>query len=67
MNAVVLDRADIGEGAIVAAGAVVLEGTKVGPYEIWAGVPARLVKKASPEQALAFSKNYLKIKEWFKE
>ena len=65
MNAVVLDGAEIGEGAIVAAGAVVLHGTKVGPYEIWAGVPARFVKKATPEQAANFAQHYLEIKGWY--
>lgn len=65
MNAVVLDGAEIGEGAIVAAGAVVLSGTRVGPYEIWAGVPAKCVKKAAPEQARTFADHYLSIKEWY--
>ena len=44
MNATVLDKADIGEGAIIAAGAVVTHGTKVPAHEIWAGIPARKVK-----------------------
>jgi acetyltransferase-like isoleucine patch superfamily enzyme len=38
-NAVLLDGADIGNGAVIAAGAVV--GGRVPPYEIWGGVPAR--------------------------
>ena len=42
MNATVLDKADIGEGAIIAAGAVVTHGTKVPAHEIWAGIPARI-------------------------
>lgn len=37
-NAVVLDGARIGRGAIIAAGSVV--GGPVPPYEIWGGVPA---------------------------
>ena len=41
MNATVLDKADIGEGAIIAAGAVVTHGTKVPAHEIWAGIPAK--------------------------
>ena len=65
MNATVLDGAEVGEGAVVAAGAVVLAGTRVGPYEIWAGIPARLVKKADREQALTFSRHYMEIKEWY--
>ncbi len=45
MNAVVLDHAVIGEGALVAAGSVVLSGTIVEPGSIYAGVPAKFVKK----------------------
>lgn len=40
-NAVLLDGASVGRGAIVAAGAVVM-GT-VPDYEIWGGVPARKI------------------------
>lgn len=65
MNAVVLDGADIGEGAIVAAGAVVLANTKVGAGEMWAGVPAQLMKREDPAKALEFAKHYLYIKEWY--
>jgi hypothetical protein len=35
----------VGEGAIVAGGAVVPKFTEIGPHEIWGGVPARLIKK----------------------
>ena len=44
MGAVVMDRAEVGQHAVVAAGAVVLEGTVIGDGELWAGVPARRVK-----------------------
>lgn len=37
-NAVILDGARIGRGAIIAAGSVV--GGTVAPYEIWGGIPA---------------------------
>lgn len=43
VNAVVLPGVTIGESAVVAAGAVVTK--DVGDYELWAGVPAKLVKK----------------------
>jgi acetyltransferase-like isoleucine patch superfamily enzyme len=33
----------IEEGAIIGVGSVLIEGTHVGPYEIWAGVPARKI------------------------
>ncbi len=67
MNAVVLDNAEIGECAIIAAGAVVLAGTKVGNRELWAGVPAKFVKTLDADKALEFAKHYLYIKEWYAE
>lgn len=66
MNATVLDKADIGEGAIIAAGAVVTHGTKVPAHEIWAGIPARKVKACNPGQAEEFAKHYSGyIKDWY--
>ena len=55
----------VGMNATVLDGAEVLAGTKVGPCEIWAGVPARRVKEADREQALTFAKHYMEIKEWY--
>jgi carbonic anhydrase/acetyltransferase-like protein (isoleucine patch superfamily) len=49
INSTILDHAVVGEGAIVAAGALVLSGTIIEPYTIWAGVPAKFVKKVDPE------------------
>ncbi len=48
MGAVLLDYSEVGEGAIVAAGALVLSNTKIPPYTLWAGVPAKLVKNIEP-------------------
>ena len=45
MGATVLDNVVVGEGAIVAAGALVLSNTIIEPNTIWAGVPAKFVKK----------------------
>lgn len=71
MGAIVLDFAVIGEGAIVAAGSVVLSGTQVEPGSIYAGVPAKFVKKVDAEQAKEMNqkiaKNYLMYSGWFKE
>ena len=50
MGAVVMDEAQIGEGAIVAAGAVITEKTIVPAGTIWAGVPAKQVKKLDKEK-----------------
>lgn len=48
MGATVLDGAVVGDGALIAAHALVLGKTVIGPYEMWAGVPAQFVKKISP-------------------
>jgi acetyltransferase-like isoleucine patch superfamily enzyme len=45
-NAVLLDGAQIGRGAIIAAGAVVSGG--VPAFEIWGGVPARKIRDRPP-------------------
>ncbi|MDR0540680.1 MAG: gamma carbonic anhydrase family protein [Dysgonamonadaceae bacterium] len=70
MGAVVLDHAVIGEGALVAAGSVVLGGTQVEPGSIYAGTPAKFVKKLDPEQAKEINqkiaKNYLMYSDWYK-
>jgi carbonic anhydrase/acetyltransferase-like protein (isoleucine patch superfamily) len=50
MGSILLDDCDIGEESLVAAGAVVLEGMKVPPRSLVAGIPAR-VRGAIPEAA----------------
>lgn len=71
MGAIVLDQVVVGEGAIIAAGSVVLTGTQVEPGSIYAGTPAKFVKKVDPEQAKEMNqkiaKNYLMYSSWFKE
>lgn len=47
MGATVLDGAVVGDCSIVAAHALVLGRTKIGPYELWGGVPAKFIKKLS--------------------
>lgn len=46
-HAVVLSDVTIGDGAIVATGAIVPKGTRIGAGEVWGGVPARLLKRAN--------------------
>lgn len=71
MGSTLLDDAEVGEGAIVAAGALVLKGTKIGPYEIWGGVPAKFIKKADPRQTAEINRkiahNYAMYASWYKE
>jgi carbonic anhydrase/acetyltransferase-like protein (isoleucine patch superfamily) len=70
MGAVVLDHAVIGEGAIIAAGAVVLSDTMVEPGSIYAGVPAKFVKKVDPKQSKEINqriaRNYHLYASWYK-
>lgn len=71
MNAVVLDHAVIGEGSLIAAGSVVLSGTIVEAGCIYAGTPAKFIKKMDTEQAKEINqkiaKNYLMYADWYKE
>lgn len=70
MGATVLDHAVIGEGAIIAANALVLSNTVVEPNSIWAGVPAKFVKKVEPQQSKEINEriahNYSMYASWYK-
>ncbi len=70
MGATLLDDAHVGEGAIVAANALVLKGTQIGPHEIWGGVPAKFIKKADPAQTAEINKkianNYAMYASWYR-
>jgi len=71
MNAIVMDNAVIGKNSIIAAGALVLENTVVEPGSIYAGVPAKQVKKVSEDHTKdlldRIANNYLKYANWYKE
>jgi len=56
--ATVLSRCVIGRGALIAAGALVLEGTHVPPGTLWAGCPARQIKELTPEQCERLASTY---------
>jgi acetyltransferase-like isoleucine patch superfamily enzyme len=45
-GAVILKGVSIGDGAIVAANAVVTK--DIPPFEIWAGIPARFLRRREP-------------------
>lgn len=70
MGATVLDGAVVGEGAIIAANALVLSNTIVEPNTIWAGVPAKMVKKVDPQQSQEINQriahNYAMYASWYK-
>ncbi len=69
MGAVVMDDAEVGEGALVAAGSVVLSRTKIGAHELWGGAPAKFIKMVEPEKAAEMNKkiarNYLMYSRWY--
>lgn len=67
MGATVLDNAVVGEGSIVAAGALVLGRTIIGDHEIWGGVPAKFIKKTSPDQAESYARHYVGYSKWYLE
>jgi chloramphenicol O-acetyltransferase type B len=58
-ESMIMPGVHIGDGAVIAARAVVTK--KVGPYEIWGGNPARLIKKRFSDDAIH---KLLQIKWW---
>lgn len=71
MGSTLLDDVEVGEGAIVAAGALVLKGTKIGAYEVWGGVPAKFIKKAEAAQTNEINRkiahNYAMYASWYQQ
>lgn len=68
MGAIVMDHAVVQQNCIIAAGAVVLENTICESGHIYAGVPAKKVKKLTPEQIDGLKKtarNYIMYSSWF--
>ncbi len=66
MNATVLDNADVGSSAVVAAGSVVLARTAISPGTLWAGNPARFKRTLTArevDELNGFWRNYLEYKE----
>jgi carbonic anhydrase/acetyltransferase-like protein (isoleucine patch superfamily) len=57
MGATVLNGATIGEGALVAANALVLEGFQVPPHTLVAGVPAKVRRELEPADEERFRQN----------
>lgn len=69
MGAIIMDNAVVEEHVLIAAGAVVLENTHCESGYIYAGVPAKKVKKMSPEQfndtINRIASAYLKYASWY--
>lgn len=70
MGAIVMDGAVVGTGSVVAAGAVVLQGTRIEPGMLYAGVPAKPVRKVDDallELIDRTARNYPRYAEWFRD
>jgi len=69
MGSIVMDKAIVNSNTIIAAGAVVLEDTVCEGAAIYAGVPAKKVKKISQEmiegEIKRIANNYLSYAKWF--
>jgi carbonic anhydrase/acetyltransferase-like protein (isoleucine patch superfamily) len=71
MGAIVMDNAEIGSNSIIAAGAVVLEGTIIEPGVIYGGIPAQKIKDVPQDlisgQIDRIANNYIQYASWFME
>lgn len=71
MGAIVMDNAIVEENVLIAAGAVVLENARLESGYIYAGVPAKKVKKLSKAAFKGsierIANNYLMYAGWFKD
>jgi carbonic anhydrase/acetyltransferase-like protein (isoleucine patch superfamily) len=71
MGAIVMDNSVINSYTIIAAGAVVLEGTICEAGSIYAGIPAKKVKNISQEMIHGeidrIANNYVRYADWFRE
>jgi gamma-carbonic anhydrase len=65
-----MDNAVVHSNSIIAAGAVVLEGTICEAGSIYAGIPAKKVKDISQEMISGeidrIANNYIKYADWFR-
>ncbi len=57
IGAIVLNGAKIGRGSVIAAGALVTEGAEIPPASMVMGVPAKVRREITPEEAERFRVN----------
>jgi carbonic anhydrase/acetyltransferase-like protein (isoleucine patch superfamily) len=57
MGAVLLGGSVIGDECLIAAGTVVKEGMHVPPRSLVVGVPARIIREISDEEAMSFRRS----------
>lgn len=69
MGAIIMDNAHIGRNSIIGAGSVVLANTIVPPGTLFGGVPAKELKKLSPDEQskiIEYSEHYKTYTTWYK-
>jgi carbonic anhydrase/acetyltransferase-like protein (isoleucine patch superfamily) len=57
MGSILMNGSEIGEGSLIAAGAIVTEGTKIPPGSVVVGVPGKVTRQVSAEQAASIVQN----------
>jgi len=67
MGAIVMNRAHIGHGAVVAAGAVVTEDTVVPPGTLAVGIPAKVIERPLPPVPRPNVANYLDLADLYRQ
>jgi carbonic anhydrase/acetyltransferase-like protein (isoleucine patch superfamily) len=71
MGAIIMDNASVGSNSIIAAGAVVLEGTRIESGAIYGGIPARKIKDIPADliagQIERIANHYCVYAGWFKD
>lgn len=71
MGAIVMDDCVVESYSIVAAGAVVTQGTNIKEGELWAGIPAKKIGMVSQNlkegEIERIANNYVKYSGWYKE
>ncbi|HTJ51174.1 MAG TPA: gamma carbonic anhydrase family protein [Cyclobacteriaceae bacterium] len=69
MGAIVMDDAVVGSNSVIAAGAIVLPGTKIESGSIYGGIPAKRLKDIGPDMIEVIARtarNYPMYSEWYK-
>ena len=69
IGAIVLDGAEVGEGTIVGSGAIVTPRTKIPPFTMALGVPAKVVRNLTEEEVENLKKHameYVKLMKRYK-
>ena len=61
MGSIILDNAEIGEGAFIGAGSLVPQGKKIPPNTLAFGRPAKVIRELTPEDIKDMVRIYYRI------